>query len=86
MDRSELIATLEKDGYSVIEWTDEPEAHYPEHAHRQDEILVMLDGSMTMEISGRTHDLGPGDRLELPAGAVHVATAGPDGATYLIGR
>ena len=71
---------------SVAEWTDSPGTHYAEHAHRQDELLIVLDGGMTMTIGGQERTLGPGDRLELRAGEPHLATIGPDGATYLVGR
>jgi quercetin dioxygenase-like cupin family protein len=81
-----MIADLEAEGLTVAEWTDEPSTHYPPHAHRRDEVLVVLDGSMTMVVEGIERRLGPGDRLELPAGARHTATVGPAGARYLVGR
>jgi quercetin dioxygenase-like cupin family protein len=46
----------------------------------------VVRGAIRFEIGGRSHELGPGDRLMLPGGTVHAALAGPDGATYLIGR
>jgi quercetin dioxygenase-like cupin family protein len=67
-------------------WTDAPGAHYQPHTHEADESLWVLAGEMTFEVAGRSYRLGPGDRLALPAGTLHAATAGPAGATYLIGE
>lgn len=84
--REELIEELEASGMSVTEWTDDADIHYPEHAHPRDEVLVVLRGEIRMTVAGRERMLGPGDRLALAAGERHVATVGPDGATYLVGR
>jgi quercetin dioxygenase-like cupin family protein len=85
-DRAGLIAALEAEGRSLIEWYDEPHTHYTEHAHPTDEVLVILEGSMSMRVEGTDHDLGPGDRIELPGGAMHTATVGEHGARYLVAR
>lgn len=82
----ELRTRLAADGFRAFLWTDAPGAHYQPHSHEQDESLWVLDGEMTFEIAGRRYRLGPGDRLALPAGTLHAATAGPAGATYLIGE
>jgi quercetin dioxygenase-like cupin family protein len=77
---------LTSDGFAVYRWTDAPGAHYEPHTHDEDECLWLLAGGISFEIGGRAFALAPGDRLELPAGTVHAATAGPAGATYLIGE
>lgn len=84
--RDELIASLETEGLTVIEWTDDPSARYSEHAHTRDEVLIVLGGSITMVVEGREHTLGPGDRLDLHAGEKHTATVGDEGAHYLLGK
>ena len=81
-----LHARLAADGFDVYRWTDAPGAHYEPHTHDEDETLWVLAGEITFEIAGRAYRLGPGDRLQLPAGTVHAATAGTGGATYLIGE
>jgi quercetin dioxygenase-like cupin family protein len=86
VDHTEAVASLEREGLSVSEWTDDAGTHYPEHSHVRDEVLVMIEGSLTMDMAGERRTLGPGDRIELPAGAVHTATVGPNGARYLVGR
>lgn len=81
-----LRAELAARGFGAFLWRDDPGARYEAHAHERDESLWVLEGEMTFEADGRTLRLGPGDRLELPAGTVHTAVAGAAGATYLIGE
>ena len=82
----ELRTRLAADGFQAFLWTDAPGAHYQPHTHEADESLWVLDGEMTFQVADRSYRLGPGDRLALPAGTLHAATAGPAGATYLIGE
>lgn len=80
--RTRLVA----DGFEAWCWTDAPGAVYQPHSHDHDESLWVVAGEISFTIAGEIHRLGPGDRLQLPAGTVHAATAGPAGATYLIGE
>ncbi|MDQ7030941.1 MAG: hypothetical protein Q9O62_14800 [Ardenticatenia bacterium] len=45
----------------------------------------MVRGSITFHLpeSGEDLTLGPGDRLDLPAGIRHAATVGPEGVVCL---
>lgn len=81
-----LRARLASDGFDARAWTDAPGAHYASHAHENDESLWVLAGEITFEVADVAYRLGPGDRLQLPAGTRHAATVGADGATYLIGE
>jgi quercetin dioxygenase-like cupin family protein len=81
-----LRAQLEREGYSVFCWTDPPRAHYDAHAHDHDESIWLVSGAITFGTSTGAHALEAGDRLMLPAGTVHTADAGAEGATYLIGE
>lgn len=86
MNRAELIASLEAEGLTVTEWFDEAGTHYDEHAHPRDEVLVVLEGTMTMVVDGNTRALGPGDRVRLVAGEKHTATVGTEGVRYLVAK
>ena len=79
-------ATLLAEGFEALLWQDSPHAYYAPHAHEDDECLCVLAGEISFEVGGSRLRLGPGDRLRLPAGTLHAATAGPAGASYLIGR
>ncbi len=63
---------------------DAPGARHPPHAHDADEVLLILDGTLHFEAGGRSARARPGDRIHLPARAVHASTAGPAGAIYAV--
>ena len=81
-----LRRQLEQEGFEVHSWRDPADRVYGEHHHDCDESLWVVRGSMCFQVNGRDYQLGPGDRLELPARLAHRAAAGPEGATYLIGQ
>jgi len=87
-ERSEdaLRRRLEAEGFSAFCWSDEPGAHYAEHAHDHDESIWLVAGEIRFGADGGELRLAPGDRLMLPAGTPHTADVGPEGATYLIGQ
>jgi len=85
-DEGELRARLAREGFDALAWSDPPGADYAPHRHEHDESLWVVRGEITLGIAGARHRLHPGDRLMLPAGTLHEAQAGPEGATYLIGR
>jgi quercetin dioxygenase-like cupin family protein len=82
----ELRRRLEAEGFHVWAWTDSAGADYEPHTHDHDESLWIVAGEITFGADGQRLRLGPGDRLMLPAGTVHTAHAGADGATYLVGE
>jgi len=41
---------------------------------------------MTLTINGKAETYRPGDRCDVPAGAVHSARMGPRSCRYLIGE
>jgi len=82
----ELRRRLEEEGYAVFCWSDAPDAHYESHAHDHDESIWIVAGAMSFGVDGRILSLRAGDRLMLPAGTIHTADAGGEGATYLIGE
>jgi len=77
---------LEAEGFEVVVWSDAPGRTYTPHRHERDESLWMIAGSMTFTIDGEDYRLDAGDRLSLPRGVVHSATAHDAGARYLIGE
>ena len=81
-----LKQRLAAEGFDVSRWRDEPGADYRPHSHDHDESLWVVEGDIVFGIDGREYRLGSGDRLMLPAGTVHTARAGADGAIYLIGQ
>jgi quercetin dioxygenase-like cupin family protein len=83
MDRIEM---LEDEGFTVARWRDEPNARYATHLHRDQEVCVVLEGSMTFVTNGDKRTLRAGDRLDIAPDTTHEAFVGPEGCTYLTGR
>ena len=57
-----------------------PNAVVPEHGHEQEQVGLLLEGSMTFCIGGETRALGPGGTWRIPGHVPHSVAAGPDGA------
>ena len=85
-DEAALRAAMEREGYSVFAWSDVAGATYEPHVHDHDESIWICAGEMTFGVDGAEFSLRAGDRLMLPAGTVHTAVAGSDGAAYLVGQ
>jgi quercetin dioxygenase-like cupin family protein len=61
----------------------EPDIDVPEHSHLNEQIGILLGGSMTFRIGGESRDLSPGGTWIIPADVPHSVTAGPNGATLI---
>ena len=83
-DKREAIQEISDAGWWPISWRDAPGEEYEPHKHDADQTLYLVEGSLELEVGGKTHSLHPGDKLELPAFTVHSVKA-PSGATYIIG-
>lgn len=83
--RDEIVAQLRSEGLIVTEWHDAPGTDYPEHAHRYDEVRVVLEGGMTIVVGDTPYELGPADRIDLVAGELHSARVHATGCRYLAG-
>lgn len=66
-------------------WSNGPGDRYAAHEHSYDKVIVVERGSIQFGVpaTGGAFDLGPGDRLELPAATTHGATVGEAGVTCL---
>lgn len=60
-------------GYSVNVYRYSPGTSFPDHTHAVDKIDGVLSGRFRITLLGSTYELGPGDYLLVPAGAVHCA-------------
>lgn len=86
MTEDEAKQVLEGDGYSNISvWLDSPDFSYPEHSHTHATAHVIVTGDMTLTMNGTASHLLSGDRIDIPANTIHIATMGPDGCTYVSG-
>jgi quercetin dioxygenase-like cupin family protein len=66
---------------SVVEL--DPGAIVAEHAHENEQLGIVIQGSMDFRVGGERRRLGPGGTWLIPANTPHEATAGPEGAVVI---
>lgn len=87
MELKALEEQLRSEGFGhTYVWQDGPHAYYPDHTHPTETAHIILDGEMTLLMDGQSATYRTGDRVDVPAGAVHSARMGPSGCRYLIGE
>jgi mannose-6-phosphate isomerase-like protein (cupin superfamily) len=81
--RVEMLRTATQTGGALLEFDVTGRARgflAQTHIHvRQIERLEVLEGALELRIAGRDHSLGPGDAMEVPAGAPHRQRPGGEG-------
>ena len=73
VDEDSLKKLLQSKGYSVSRYTYGPGTYFGDHSHSIAKIDAVLSGTFRMGMYGQFVDLGPGDLIEVPAGATHSA-------------
>jgi quercetin dioxygenase-like cupin family protein len=62
----------------------DPNAAVPEHSHENEQLGVVLSGSLNFRIGDETRELGAGSTYCIAANVPHeVITTGPDGAVVI---
>jgi quercetin dioxygenase-like cupin family protein len=59
------------------------DAVVPEHAHENEQLGIVLSGSLTFRVGGEERDLGPGGTWTIPANVPHEVRVGPEGAVVV---
>jgi quercetin dioxygenase-like cupin family protein len=67
-----LRRALEREGMVTSWWSDVPGTQVAMHAHAFPETRWVLEGYLRVTAGGDAFELGPGDRLDLPAGTPHA--------------
>src|SRR5437868_1301798 len=81
-----LRAHLEREGYSVFEWSDASGTVYAPHSHAEDQSHWIISGELQLTVAGESYTLRAGDRDYLPADTTHSAfVPGKEPVRYLIG-
>ncbi len=55
----------------------------PEHAHENEQLGIVISGSVTFRVGEETRALEPGGTWCIPANAPHEVVAGPEGAVVI---
>jgi quercetin dioxygenase-like cupin family protein len=73
LNEKRMMRLLEFEGYDVLVFTYRPGTIFTEHQHAQDKCDGVLAGTLRISVGDAVFDLGPGDRLYVPAGTRHAA-------------
>ena len=78
---------LAEEGWTdIFVQEDDPHTFYPPHTHEVDAAHIVIKGSMILTMGKEARIVKEGQRVDVPAFAVHSAKVGSDGCTYVIGR
>lgn len=69
---SNVRLALEREGMTTAWWSDVPGTRIDTHAHEFLEARWVLSGFLRVKIGAEAVELGPGDRLDVPAGTPHA--------------
>jgi quercetin dioxygenase-like cupin family protein len=58
----------------------EPGGHATSHSHTNEQLGVLIEGTVRFTIGDETRDLEPGGSWSIPADTPHEVVAGPEGA------
>ena len=61
----------------------DPGTVVPEHAHDNEQLGILIEGSLTFTAEGETRELGPGGTWRILSNVPHVAVAGPEGCVIV---
>ena len=67
--------------FSLIEL--DPGVTVPEHSHENEQVGIVIEGSLTFTVDDETRELGPGQAWCITGHAPHSVVAGPDGAVVV---
>jgi len=60
-----------------------PNCVVPEHQHHNEQLGVVLQGSLTFTIGGERRELVAGDTYNIPGNVLHGVVTGPKGAVVI---
>jgi quercetin dioxygenase-like cupin family protein len=61
----------------------EPSSIVPEHSHENEQLGIVLAGSLTFRVGDEARQLGPGGTWCIPSNTPHEVTVGSEGAVVL---
>ena len=87
MNVHEFETGLKADQYGEITTVDRAAGYaLGEHQHPFDACALITAGDITLVVDGAARKYAVGEVFRLPAGVVHLESAGPSGVSYTVGR
>lgn len=78
-----IARAVEGDRVSLAVVELEPERVVPEHSHENEQLGIVVRGSVMFRVGTEVRDLGPGGTWRISANTPHEVHAGPDGAVVI---
>jgi quercetin dioxygenase-like cupin family protein len=61
----------------------DPDSLVPEHSHENEQLGLVLSGSLAFRVGDETRELGPGGTWRITANTPHEVRVGPEGAVVI---
>jgi len=61
----------------------EPNTVVPEHSHENEQLGLVITGTVSFRVGTETRDLGPGGTWRIPPNTPHEVHTGPEGAVVI---
>jgi quercetin dioxygenase-like cupin family protein len=85
MNEAEFRAYAKTEGYREPEARSLPaDKFFDTHAHKDDLIVLITEGSFVVDYGAERSEFGPGDMCHVKSGVDHTDQAGPQGASYVL--
>ena len=78
-----VARTVEGDGLTLAVVELDPAAVVAEHGHENEQLGIVLRGSVDFRVGEESRELGPGETWRIPPNVLHEVTAGPQGAVVI---
>ena len=78
-----VVRTVEGVGATLAVVELDPNGHATTHSHVNEQLGVVIEGSVRFTVGDETRELGRGASWSIPAHTPHEAVAGPDGAVLV---
>lgn len=85
MNEVEFRAYAQVEGFREPEFRQHPpNRFFDTHAHKDDLIVLITEGALTVDYGDRQETFGPGEMCQVAPGINHTDKAGPDGARFIL--
>jgi len=78
-----IARTVNGDRVSLAVVELEPGCVVPEHSHENEQLGMVIRGSVTFRVGAEARELGPGGTWRIPANTPHEVNTGPEGAVVI---
>jgi quercetin dioxygenase-like cupin family protein len=78
-----IARTVEGEGCSFAVVELDPDSVVPEHSHPNEQLGLVIRGSISFRVADETRNLGPGETWRIAPDTPHEVRTGPEGAIVL---